>query len=267
MLDQLERSQTAEQQVAPLSDIAADLGLDEAQVDAVVRDVLPRLSSKFEQRTLSRGGLADMLELVGHARGLLGDASGSAQAAPGDLQSEPLGSLKGVKLDRQTADTFGITVLDQLIGSKDRSRFLAAGAARRTGVDAEKIKRLLPGLGVAAITDVAARTAPEIDGLVTKFNIGGGKTLPPQAPLPLPGDIGHRRTGGSYDDLSDVIRMPKADRTGSGRGSIDSTLRDMLGRGMGYQNRGVMGWLLRAAVIYFVWPFVRRFLGRILGGR
>jgi hypothetical protein len=240
-----------------LHGLAAQFGLTPEQVDAVTQAIMPVFATKLEKRSLSRGGLADLVELMGYARDATPDGTSPEQA----------------EIDKTTADTLGLTVLDQVLGSKDTSRFLANSAAKKTGVPAETIRRMLPGIGAAAFTDVAARTAPQIDDLVSKLNIdGNNRSLPQQAPLPVPGEFGGgHRTGGRYGELSDIIRTPKRQRPnvggGPSGGGLDTILRDALGKSMGYRNRGVMGWILRAALTYFIWPMIRRFLGRMIGGR
>jgi len=124
-----------------------------------------------------------------------------------------------------------------------------------------------------------------------------------QEPLPIPGEPrsrsgrsgdwgsgsqsgGERRqfpheTGGSnpLDDLSDIIRrggvrLPK--QTGNpgpdtGRvpetTSLDTIVRDILGGNLGFQTKGVMGWIINFLVVRYGWRIVQWLLGRMLGRR
>ena len=52
---------------AGLDALAANFGLSRDQVEAVVGAVLPDVSQRLERNMLSRGGVADLVAMLGHA--------------------------------------------------------------------------------------------------------------------------------------------------------------------------------------------------------
>lgn len=115
--------------------------------------------------------------------------------------------------------------------------------------------------------------------------------LPEQRPLPIPGEMPSPDRGGSrYDDLSDILRrggfrIPGGDGGGGGgggggielpeslpggnggivTGTLYNIVRAVLGALLGFQSRGLLGWLLRLVVLRWGWGFIQRILGRVLG--
>jgi hypothetical protein len=133
--------------------------------------------------------------------------------------------------------------------------------------------------------------SPPQGGGMPQFPGGSGG----QSPLPLPGD--NFPSGGSMgggrnplDDLSDILRrggfnlpggggtpMPRQQPggggldlpggVGAGGGALWNIIRGILGAALGFQSRGIMGWIIRMIVMRWGWGFLQRILGRVLLGR
>lgn len=257
---------------------ARSFGLDEREAAAVLRSVLPQLERRMERNTLSRGGVADLVEVLGRARG-------------------------GGYVDHKEAITdpsvkaFGIDVLDNILGSKDQSRKVAASASRASGISEELIKQMLPVIAamlMGALAKGSAGTLGEILGKIPGLGAGrpqpgprgGGASPIPQlpetgggwsgsggasnnSPLPIPGDDipGLGRSNNPYGDLSDIIRrggtsLPGG--AGTGGGGLSTIIRSLLGALLGFQSRGFVGWLVRLIILRWGWGIVRWIFNRLV---
>ncbi|MFV0368793.1 MAG: DUF937 domain-containing protein [Hyphomicrobiaceae bacterium] len=246
-----------------VAELAKAFGTDAAETQAAVRSVVDQISQRMERLTLSRGGLAELVRAVGdsHHESYLKD--------PSLIRSE------GMEAD-------GKAILDHVFWSKDRSRGVAAKAARASGLAAGEIEGMLPS--IAALTmgeltraaagpiDVILRQIPGLDETLKRMQsnnerrtpeVGSsgngnaarsdsGRALPEQRPLPIPGENvpSPDRGGARYDDLSDILRRGGFKIPG-GRGSTRRELPDGLpgnpGGGGGALNeiiRTVLGALL-----------------------
>jgi hypothetical protein len=104
-----------------------------------------------------------------------------------------------------------------------------------------------------------------------------------QQRLPLPGERPRlQRDSNPYGDLSDVIRRggtklprsqtPRVPDGGGlelppGDGNIETVIRDFLGGILGFQNKGVVGWIIRLIIVRWGWGFIQSILRRLLLGR
>lgn len=148
--------------------VLADTGVTTAQWQAAFRAVQSEFAWRLGQITLSRTGLADVVELIGSSKHTM---------AVGD--AVPLGS-RAPKGD-------GPTLLEHVLGSEDRGRGLAARASRAAGWSGEIGMAMLPNLAGAALGKVAAHT-----GLDDILNV-----------LPA---LGRRSRGSPHADLADIVR-------------------------------------------------------------
>jgi hypothetical protein len=278
---------------AALSKMAEHAGLTAAEADRVVAQVLPELSRQIERNTLSRGGLADLLDLLGSAN------FGSLLDEPDSIGSE-------------TVRNYGKAILGQIVGTKHGSRVIAKRAAQLTGLPAEKIEYLMPEIAVLSIGGLQRQTAPQFGDIFSQFPQNGGRggeqsplPLPEelpgnsdwgfdwqpgqsvpstrrqaggsgqldggfanQQPLPVPGgpssdDLGPRGGGrdGGFRDLSDILRrrggrLPQQ----TGGGSLWGILREIIASAMGFKNGGAMSWIIRLILFRVAWPILRRML-------
>jgi hypothetical protein len=105
-----------------------------------------------------------------------------------------------------------------------------------------------------------APQAPAFPGSTNSGPFGGG------SPLPLPGDHipGVNAPNAPYGEMPDVIR--RGGRTVDGA-PLGGAIRDIFGSLLGFQSKGVIGWLVRLIVLRWGWGFVQRILSRVLTGR
>lgn len=243
--------------------LAKKFGLSRDETLAVVAGVVPEVTRRLERNTLSRGGLADLVAMLGQA----------GAGAP--------------DLDSGAAVAQGNALLEQVFGTRDASRAVAARASYASGIGESVIKAMLPyiiqmvmsafakrasgGLGdiLSKIPDIGT-TAPSSGGQRggAAFPIPGGRGFPggmsaPGGGSPLPGPEGMQIPGSSpYGDLSDVIR-----RGGSGARVDGSPLwrivRNILGGALGFQSRGIVSWIVRMVIMRYGWSILRAVLGRM----
>ena len=156
----------------------------ETDKTAIAADRIAKaLSQSMEARALSRGGLADVIEIIG---------------APGrSAYFQP-----NVPLDAPQITGDGIGILSQLFGSKTKSRAVAANAAREAGLSTDTVKSMLPSIAAILMGAVSEKSKaafgdilkiPGIDEIAREARDdlgGGGQLAPPQYgnPLPLPGE-------------------------------------------------------------------------------
>lgn len=154
----------------PLAEeMAARCRIASAQADAVLRTVMGEFAWRIEQAALSRGGLADVVEMLG-----------SVQRA-----AYPAGGL----LRDEAASRDGEAILAWLLGTRHGSRTLAARAARQGGIAADQVAAMLPHLAVAAI-----------GGLAVRCNAGLAEVLAQIPPL------GRLSRGNPHADLAGILR-------------------------------------------------------------
>lgn len=275
-----------------MANLATAFGVDPAVAEKAVGAVLPRISDRIERNTLSRGGIADLISMLGK---------------PG--VSAVLDDPKA--LTAPETEKLGIDVLDQVVWNKDGSRTLAAKAARQSGVSEDLIKKMLPAIAALAIGGLAKGSSGALGEILSKLN-GSPLPLPGEAPaetprrtpasvpqtgsgdvgrqspLPIPGDNVRRprrsarededdaSDGGDnpYGDLGDIIRRGGHQIPGgnSGTGGVDAgslggLVRQILGNLLGFENRGFMGWVVNLVLIKILLPVIQRVLSRVVVGR
>jgi len=268
---------------AELANIATAFGLEPAQAEAATQQLAQAVADRIERNTLSRGGLADVVDLITRP------GAGRALADPSQIASP------------QTAQA-GNGVLDVLFGNKHASRGIADRVSRETGVDSETLKKMLPavaGLVIGALQDKALPQIEKVASAVPQALAG--------SPLPLPGEPPRAPTGGStggnwtvdvpdpapsgsaparrgrplnlpggdgdipgaddgpsrYPRLPDIVRDGRANVPGPQGGSLDDLIRNILGNLLGFKNGGVMSWIIK----YVLYRVVSSVLRRVFGGR
>lgn len=98
--------------------------------------------------------------------------------------------------------------------------------------------------------------------------LGGG------SPLPIPGNRipgvndGSAPRDNPYGDLSDIIRKGKLPEGANlPSGSPGGIVRDILGGLLGFQGRGLMGWIIQLIIYRWGWGILKRILGGMFRGR
>jgi hypothetical protein len=153
-----------------VGDLAAASKSRRQQAEAVMRAVSTELAWYLEKNTISRAGLASLVEA-------LGSGHHSTYLEGGDVFRDA------------AARADGNAILGHILGSKDRSRAVAARAARRAGLGDAVVRSMLPG--VAAVT---------MGGLAVRANGGLGDVL---GAMP---SLGRWSRGNAHADLADILR-------------------------------------------------------------
>ncbi|MBK9079911.1 MAG: DUF937 domain-containing protein [Hyphomicrobium sp.] len=237
---------TAEAKAA-IDGITRAYGLDAAQVAPVVDSLSEALTTRFTRMMLSRGGVADVVGLLG------------SQEAARTLD-DPKSLTDPAVVDE------GNHVLDVLIGNKHVSRGIAARTASRTGIDVEVAKKLLPVVASMMVGGLQKQAQPEINKLVR--DMPALKAAGNRSPLPLPGDnipgVGRRAPSNPnpnpFENLPDIIRRGGTEMPGGG--SLEAIIRSVLGSLLGTQNRGVIGTLIQGLILRWLVNLVRRMFTR-----
>ncbi len=233
-----------------LQRISAGQDLSQLETRAVIEAVAPEIRHYLEARTLSRGGLADVVTILGN------EAQRSFLEPDTDLTAPD-------------AIQRGNDLLDQIWQTKYRSRQVADAAAKQTGVPSEKIRRMLPRIANLTFAALAEETQPALNDVFSRFTgfptgaSPGNRSPglgPGQSPLPLPDDTWGGNTRNQYDDLSDVLK-----RQGGGplkANPLWNIVRQIIGSALGFQSSGIIGYIVRFLVYRYGW----RILSTILGG-
>lgn len=189
-----------------LNALAEKLGMDQEQAGGLAGMLAPAIGSAAKKRAES-GGL----------EALLGQLQGQAQ---GGLFDNPAAAAEPEA--RQQGDNF----LEQILGSRDATRELAAEAATRSGVEQNKVEEFLPALA-AMLQGGMQKQTPDtsIQGLMTQMQGGtpnqGGGIMSMLSGL-LSTQKKPDASGGGMD-LSMITNMLDADGDGS-------ALDDILGK-------------------------------------
>jgi hypothetical protein len=188
--------------------LAACYSISPAQAEAVMRAVGPEFGWHLERNTLSRGGLADLIDALGHGHHV-DYLNGGTDLANGAVHQD------------------GKAILGHVLGSKDRSRALAARAARRSGLDVAQVEAMLPALAAITMANLSVRAKASLGDILAR--------VPPQ---------GRFSRGSPHADLSDIVRR----RCGAGPYSpraLPRVVRRALGRAAGFGRGGVGSWYVR----------------------
>jgi len=245
--------------------LAASFELEPKAANDVSANLIDELSRALERNTLSRGGVSDLVEMIGqggHTKYLTDDVD---LAAPETKQD-------------------GDALLAQILGTKHQSRGVAARVSRETGVEPTVIEKMLPAIAAMMMGGVEKQAGNQLGELTQRFG-SGSATLAPQQPLPVPGDnvdYGGGGRGGSagrnpFDDLSDMIRRGGRSRGGSpgGRPTVDrpngsmlgQMVRQIFGNLLGFQSKGIVGYLIQLIVFRYGWRILKSILSRLFLGR
>ncbi|MBT8143677.1 MAG: DUF937 domain-containing protein [Gammaproteobacteria bacterium] len=146
--------------------VADRCDLDEGQAGSAMAALLPSLAAGMKNNIAKPGGLQDLLSAI---------QSGSHNRYvenPAEIASE-------------SAIEDGKGILGHILGSKDRSRAVAADAAQRTGIDVSVLKSMLPMIAAAMMGGISGKAksagldrqaaAPgPAGGIIDQLGGGGG---------------------------------------------------------------------------------------------
>ncbi len=194
------------------ADLAAAFDVAPAQAQAAMRTVAVAFATCLEQSTLSRAGLANLVEVV---------AGGLRAKLP-----EGSDTLRG---EATRADGEG--VLGELLGSKGRIRALGDHAARAAGLGEDQVRAMLPALAAITVAGLAARA---------KHNLGDIlRVVPP---------LGRWSCGDPLGDLAGILRRG-CGAGPYGRTKLRRVVRAALARAAGFSPRGPVSWYLRFMLV------------------
>ena len=207
--------------------LATSCNVSPEQARAVMRAVAPEFAWAIETHCLNRGGLADLVEAIGHI-------DKASYLASGNF------------IDDEAARTDGDRVLGLLLGLADARAMLTADVARRTGVSEAAVAAMLPGLAVLTLAALAGRVRNSVGALLSR--------------MPA---LGRWSKGSPHADLADILRR----RCGGGpyaSGKLRRVVRQRISRAGGFGSLGVIGWYLRFMVLRPAGRMVRPILGRVM---
>lgn len=262
------RRRLGSQGVARAEAAARALGIDGEKATGATQELADELAWAVERNTLSRGGVAELVRLLG--TGKYADLLDNGEAATVD-----------------TLQQTGNPLLGEILGSKHESRGVANSVSRRTGVDSEALKKLLPVVASLLVGNLQKKSSNDLGAYVERLGFGsgdavaaGGGSIKPQQPLPIPGDTidtGDQTSGrglrNPFDDLSDMIRRGGGRPTPGGKTpdldgrQVGRSLRDVFGNILGFGSSGIIGWIIRLIVFRYGWRIVQFFLRRMFLGR
>ena len=231
-----------------LTRLSQDLSLTPDETAAVLRTVMPEFSRNLERESLSRGGLAGIIQSLGDGR----------HEAFLDHQTE---------LNTPAATAQGNAILHQILRSKYQSRALADHVEAETGVPAAKTRKMLPRIANISMAALQQQTRPAIQDIFNKlpgFPGSNAQTKQSQpssdSPLPIPGDDWGGESRNGYDDLSDVLRRKQRPFQSN---PLWSVVRQILGSVLGFQSNGVIGYIIRFIIYRYGWTILRMIFGRL----
>ena len=175
------------QQTGAVEAISRELGIDTATAQAGATALLPSILSGFKNPVTEAeaGQEPSAFQGLGGLGGLLGTIGGLGGG----------GLLDNVTSAEPTQVDKGNQILDQIFGSKDGSRAVAASASAQSGVEPSLLKKMLPILAMVAAGYVMKRAGGGDLG-----GIFGGQPAP-DASVGSP----QAQPSGSSDILSDLI--------------------------------------------------------------
>lgn len=229
---------------AAAQSLAKAFGLDPATALPAVASLADALSTRMTRNMLSRGGVADIVDLISNPNAARPLQDTAAAATPETIEE-------------------GNHVLDVLIGNKHVSRGIAARTASETGVDVNILKQMLPAVAAMMIGGLQKQAAPQINKIASKVPVLGAAGN--GSPLPIPGDnipgVGRKAPANNpFENLPDIIRRGGTQVPGGG--SLEEIIRSIIGSLLGNKNRGVVGTIIQGLVLRWIVNFIRRMFVR-----
>lgn len=282
---------TAGQGGEVVGNLARSFGLDREQSAAVLGAVVPELTRAMERNSFNRGGIADLVATLGQADYQTVLAPGTPLGSP-EVQSSGIDVLDTVLwskdrsrgLAHRAARASGVdeALIRQMLPAI--AALVMGGLSSKAGGTLDTILTQLRGMPQSPlpVPSEAPVRRSHVSTPAPPAPRSGGIDVGQQRPLPVPGERpGLGRDRNPYGDLSDIIRRGgvKLPRTkpapvpGGGGielppgGGLDSIIRDVLGGILGFQSKGVIGWIIRLIVVRWGWGFIQSILRRLLLGR
>jgi len=141
---------------SPVSQLAKQFGLGESDVTQVIQQMLPALTNGVKKNVSQQGGLESLLQALGKGN-----------------HDRYLDNAKALNTPAAVDDGNGI--LGHIFGSKDTSRALADRTAKKTGISADVLKKMLPL--IAAMVMGSLKKQSSNSGILDQLlgGLGGGR--------------------------------------------------------------------------------------------
>lgn len=175
-----------------VSELAHAFGTPPDATRVAIASVVDEFTTRLERNTLSRGGLAELVRAVG-------DTHHDA------YRSDPT-LLRGATMERD-----GKAILDHVFWSKDKSRAVAAHAARASGLPAGVVEDMLPSIAALSMAELTHAAAGPFDDILRRIP-GLDEALQEMQRQSRGGDVYEPRSApgrGSTGDYDTVPRMPE----------------------------------------------------------
>jgi len=234
-------------------ELARAFNIKPEQARSVISQITPEFSWALEELSLSRGGLADLLDALGR----------HINKAQGNGSTQPDG------LDSPAVQKEGNDLLAQMFNSKYKSRVLASRVSARAGLETDLVKKMLPAIAKLFLDGLGKKTRSSFGNLTE--SVAADDKFSGQKPLSVPGDdipgLGEKASN-PYGDLSDILRRGGGSSNGAPTGGyLWSIIREVLGAALGFQGRGLLGWIIRLIIYRWGWQFLQALIRSLFMGR
>jgi hypothetical protein len=147
------------QNVDMVAQLAQSVGIDQSDVQNIVRQLLPAVSRGIKSNATSSEGLQGLLNAL---------QTGNHQRYIDHPEA----------LQEETAKADGNAILSHIFGSKDVSRNVAAHAAQETGTDTGIVKKLLPLVAAVVMGALSKQTSDKPPSAGSAQNYGRSGVSP-----------------------------------------------------------------------------------------
>jgi hypothetical protein len=244
--------------------LAAKYNIAPAAAQSAMAGLLPSLITGIEHGTLSRDGIAELM-----------------QTMAGGQHYNVIANPDAIGHPDTVAD--GNAIIGKLMGPSGLSQSALQGAAAQSGVPVGLLGGMAPMIAVFLIGWLFRNAGGMLGSVLsnaagsTMGGAGGGPSIPsvPQMPYPRSGggaagplslpDIRNFDTSRNnpYGNIANSIN-----RGGSAGGAMAGGVRDILGNLLGFgSNSGIVGWIIRYFVLRYGMTVLRGVLRTAIGGR
>lgn len=243
--------------------LAAKYGISQQAAQAAMASLLPAMINGLEHNTMSRGGIAELMQALssGHHYNVIADPN---------LIGHP----------DTVAD--GNNIIGHLLGPSGLSQTTLQAAAGKAGVPLTAMGGIAPMIAVFLLgwlfKNAGGLLTSVLSNAVGSAMGGGGPSIPNMPQIPFP--AGPRPAGAGGLSLPDIRNFDTSrnnpygnaansiNRGGSSGGAMAGGIRDILGSLLGFgSSKGWMGWVIKFLVLRFGMTILRSVLRGVLGGR
>ena len=188
-----------------IQNLARAANVEPERLDVAIQTALPEFSYALERNTLSRGGLADLVEALGDGHHEVILDNPAALADPRIVHD-------------------GNEILGYVLGSKDRSRAVASQAAQAAGLSDSLIRMLMPYIAQMVMGAIAKWAKGGLGDVIQKIpggqtgGMGGGQGGGGGGGFPFPMPQGQPRSSNRGGGMGGGggFELPRSDRPQGG---------------------------------------------------